>query len=225
MLRAVSSVLLVRTVNGAVLMVRRRSTVRFRNGAPGHEKFSNDSNERRGTSRKRRSSAPMAAKAPMAQPEPGRQLLKVAVGGPSWDSLVTARTRSPWAGRPAAGRFSPGEPHQDPGSVWRLLVSSGSAGPGGNECLDRGCESGMGGDERGQDAGPPVHAVRVQDVLQLDGLGALPGALRTCRIERVACSQTYALTWMSPTVASIVIQLCRSYSRRAYRLFAQWRSP
>src|SRR6516225_16053 len=101
-LRAVSSVLLVRTVNGAVLMVRRRSTVRFRNGAPGHEKFSNDSNERRGTSRKRRSSAPMAAKAPMAQPEPGRQLLKVAVGGPSWDSLVTARTRSPRAGRPAA---------------------------------------------------------------------------------------------------------------------------
>ena len=40
-LRAVSSVLLVRTVNEAVLMVRRRSTVRFRNGAPGQRKFSN----------------------------------------------------------------------------------------------------------------------------------------------------------------------------------------
>ena len=31
----VSSVQLARTVDGAVLMVRRRSTVRFRNGAPG----------------------------------------------------------------------------------------------------------------------------------------------------------------------------------------------
>jgi hypothetical protein len=30
-------------------MVRRRSTVRFRNEAPGHEQFSNGSNERRGT--------------------------------------------------------------------------------------------------------------------------------------------------------------------------------
>ena len=36
------------------------------------------------------------------------------------------------------------EPHQDPGSAWRLLVSSGSAGRG-NECLDHGCESGIGG--------------------------------------------------------------------------------
>jgi hypothetical protein len=47
---------------------------------------------------------------------------------------------------------------------------------GGNECLDHGCESGMGGDKRGQDADPPIHAVRVRDVIQLDGLRALPGA-------------------------------------------------
>jgi hypothetical protein len=38
---------------------------------------------------------------------------------------------------------------------------------------------GWAGDERGQDAGPPVHAVRVRDVLQLDVLRALLGALRT----------------------------------------------
>jgi hypothetical protein len=37
----------------------------------------------------------------------------------------------------------------------------------------------MGGDEPGQDAGPPVHAVRVRDVLQMDGLRALLGTLRT----------------------------------------------
>jgi hypothetical protein len=44
--------------------------------------FSNDSNERRGTSRKRRSLALIAREAPMARREPGRQLLKAAVGGP-----------------------------------------------------------------------------------------------------------------------------------------------
>ena len=32
------------------------------------------------------------------------------------------------------------------------------------------------GDARGQDAGPPVHAVRVRDVPQLDGLRTLLGA-------------------------------------------------
>ena len=53
-------------------------------------------------------------------------------------------------------------------------------GPGINEALDHGRESPMGG-ERGQDAGPPVQAVRVRDVLQLDGLSALLGALRTWR--------------------------------------------
>ena len=72
--------------------------------------------------------------------------------------------------------------------------------PEDNECLDHGCEFGMGGDERGQDAGPPVHAVRVRDVLQLDGLGALP----TCRIEDVTPRHNYARSWMSPAIAAIV---------------------
>ena len=45
------------------------------------DSFSNDSNERRGTSRKRRSLALIAREAPIARREPGRQLLKVAVGG------------------------------------------------------------------------------------------------------------------------------------------------
>ena len=45
------------------------------------DSFSNDSNERRGTSRKRRSLALIAREAPIAQREPGRQLLKGAVDG------------------------------------------------------------------------------------------------------------------------------------------------
>ena len=40
--------------------------------------------------------------------------------------------------------------------------------------IDHGCESGIGNDERGQQAGPPVHAVRARDVLELDGLRAPP---------------------------------------------------
>ena len=47
---SVSSVLPVRSVHGAVVMVRRRSTVRFRNGAQGHGQFSNDSTRWRGPS-------------------------------------------------------------------------------------------------------------------------------------------------------------------------------
>jgi hypothetical protein len=92
-----------------------------------------------------------------------------AVGGPSRDSLVTVRARSR-PGRSPRGRAVSGldEPHQGPRLAWRVLVSSGSAG-GINEYLDNGRESRMGGDERGQDAGPPVHAVRVRDVLQVDG--------------------------------------------------------
>jgi hypothetical protein len=46
---------------------------------------------------------------------------------------------------------------------------------GGNECRDHGCESSMGGHERSQDGDPPVHAVRVRDVLHLDGLRARLG--------------------------------------------------
>ena len=47
---SVSSVLPVRSVHGAVVMVRRRSTVRFRNGAQAHRRFSNKSTRRRGPS-------------------------------------------------------------------------------------------------------------------------------------------------------------------------------
>ena len=89
------------------------------------------------------------------------QLLRAAVGGPSRDSLVTVRARSRWVGRPAAGQFQASMSGiKIPGSAWRLLVSSGSAVRGINERLDHGRGSRMGGDERGQDAGPPVHAVR-----------------------------------------------------------------
>jgi hypothetical protein len=56
----VSSMQPVRTVHGAVVMVRRRSTIRFRNGTPGRENFSNNPDDRRGTSRKRRSLALIA---------------------------------------------------------------------------------------------------------------------------------------------------------------------
>ena len=66
---------------------------------------------------------------------------------------------------------------------WQLLKQP-SAGRGIKERLGHGRESRMGGDERGQDAGPLVHAVRVRDVLQLDGLSALLGALRTWLICR-----------------------------------------
>ena len=41
---SVLSVQLMRPVDEAVVMVRSRSTVRFRNGAPGHRQFSNESN-------------------------------------------------------------------------------------------------------------------------------------------------------------------------------------
>ena len=52
--------------------------------------------------------------------------------------------------------------------------------PGINERLEHGRASRMGGDERGQDADPRVHAARVRDVLPMDGLRARLGDLRTC---------------------------------------------
>jgi hypothetical protein len=82
-------------------MVRRRSTVRFRNGAPGHEQFSNDSNERRGTSPGDALQLPLHSDSSHCTARARRQLLKVAVGDPSRDSLVTVRARSRWAGEPA----------------------------------------------------------------------------------------------------------------------------
>ena len=133
----VSSVQPVGSVHGPVVMVRRRSTVRFRNGAPGHGQFFERIERAAWNESWRRSSAAVAAEAPIAKPEPGRQLWKVAAGGPSRNSRVTVRARSRWAGRPAAGR------------------------------------------SRATAARIPAHAVRVRDVLQLDGLRALPRALPT----------------------------------------------
>ena len=131
-------------------MVRRRSTVRFRNGAPGQGYFFERIERAVWTESWRRSSAPIAAKAPIAQREPGRQLLKAAAGGLSRDSLAIARVRSRWVGRPAAGRFQASMSRiniQDPPGGCRCHPARQA---GRNECLD--------------------HAVRVRDVLQLDGL-------------------------------------------------------
>ena len=58
-------------------------------------------------------------------------MLKAAVGGPSRDSLFTVRARARRVGRPAAGQFQASMSRiKNPGSAWRLLVSSGSAGRG-----------------------------------------------------------------------------------------------
>jgi hypothetical protein len=74
-------------------------------GAPGHGQFSNHSNERRGTSPGDALQLPLHSDSFHCRAGARRQLLKVADGGPSRDSLVTVRARSRWAGRPAAGRF------------------------------------------------------------------------------------------------------------------------
>jgi hypothetical protein len=103
-------------------------------------------------------------------------------------------------GRPAAGRFQASMSRIKfqgaPGGCWCHPARQAGI----NECLDHGRESGMGGDERGQDADPAVHAVRVRDVLQLDGLRALLGALRTCRWAGVVHPYICALTCMVPTL-------------------------
>ena len=51
-------------------MVRRRSTVRFRNGAPGHGQFSNDSDERRGPSPGDALQLPLRRKLPLHSESP-----------------------------------------------------------------------------------------------------------------------------------------------------------
>ena len=162
-------------------MVRRRSTVRFRNGAPGHGQFSNHSNERRGTSPGDALQLPLHSDSAHCTARARRQLLKVAGGGPSRDSLLTVRARSRWAGRPAAGRFQASMSHikiQSPlGGCWCRPARQAGVMRG----WITAASLGWAGDERGQDADPPVHAVRVRDVLQLDVLRAPLGALRTCR--------------------------------------------
>ena len=81
------------------------------------------------------------------------QLLKVAVGRPFRDSLVLVRARSHWVGRPAAGRFQAAmsriKIQGPPGGCWCRLARQAE----GNECVDHGCGSVMGGGERGQEAG------------------------------------------------------------------------
>jgi hypothetical protein len=61
----------VRSVHGAVLMVGRRPTVRFRNGAPAHGQFSSESDECVERVRETLFGSHGTAIAPMAQPEPG----------------------------------------------------------------------------------------------------------------------------------------------------------
>jgi len=69
--REVSSVLLPRPLARSVLMVRRRSTVRFRNGAPGDGKFSNGSNALRGPSPGDALQLPLQRKLPLHSERPG----------------------------------------------------------------------------------------------------------------------------------------------------------
>ena len=190
-------------------MVRRRCTVRFRNGAPGHERFSNDSDERRGTSRGRRASAPMAAKAPIAQSEPARQLLKAAAGGSSRHSPVMP------------GRGHAGQALQRPGGVSAPMSRINVRGrPGGCWChparAGQGSTSawitaaslGWGGDARGQDADPPVHAVRVRD---RPPAGQAEGAAR----------RFYAHAEMSTSFTRICMhKLEKGYSVNRSRLWA-----
>ena len=179
--RTVLSVQLARLPHGSVLMVRRRSTVRFRNGAPGHGHFSDHSNERRGTSPGDALQLPLHSESSHRTASARRQLRKIAVGRPSRDSLLTVRARSPWAGRPAAGRFQASmrriKIQSPPGGCWCRLARQAGVMRGWITATSLG----WAGDERGQDADPPVHAVWVRDVLQLNVLRALLRALRTCR--------------------------------------------
>ena len=92
-------------------------------------------------------------------------MLKVAAGGLCRDSLVTVRARSRRVGRPAAGQL------QASMSRTKIRGRLAAAGvirlgrPGINEYTDHGRESRICGEERGQDGGPPVHAVGVRDAL------------------------------------------------------------
>jgi hypothetical protein len=97
----VGSVQLARSVDEAVVMVRRRSTIRFRNGAPGQGQFSNYSTG--GVERARETLfSSHCSDSSHCTARTRRQVLKAAVGGRSRDSLVTVQAG---AGRPAAGRF------------------------------------------------------------------------------------------------------------------------
>jgi len=153
-------------------MVRRRSTVRFRNGAPGHGQLSNESNERRRTSPKDARQLPSHRRHPLhskslAATEGSRRRA-------ARHSLVAARARSRWARRPAAEAIAASmSPSRS--TVWPLAVSSRSAVHGITSAWIPAASMEPAGNEQGQDADPPVHAVRARDALQLDGLRALLG--------------------------------------------------
>jgi hypothetical protein len=108
-------------------MVRRRSTVRFRNRTPGHGQLSNESDERR------RTSPEDARQLPSHRRHPLHSKSLAAIEGSrrraARDSLVAARARSRWARRPAAEAIAASmSPSRS--TVWPLPVSSGSAVPG-----------------------------------------------------------------------------------------------
>ena len=166
-------------------MVRRRSTVRFRNGAPGHGQFSNDSDERRGPSPGDALQLPLRRKLPLHSESP------VAVTEGSRRRAVPGQSGQ-CPGEVTLGRSSSGRAVQASMSGIKILGP-----PGGCWChparRSGGLTSGWGmaaspgwaATSEAKMPGPPVHAVRVRDVLQLDGLSALLGALRTCRSQRV----------------------------------------
>jgi hypothetical protein len=68
-----------------------------------------------------------------------------------------------------------------------------------------------------QGADPPVHVARAQDVLQLNGAEGIARALRTCRIEGVASSYTYAPSCM-PSMVTAIVNSALSYWGRADRV-------
>ena len=154
-------------------MVRRRSTVRFRNGAPGHGQLSNESNERCGTSPEDARQLPSHRKHPLHSKSLA-ELLKAAADGPpgtAWSSPGRGHAghvvQRP---EPVAASMSPSR-----STVWPLPVSSGSAVYGITSAWIPAASMGPAGNEQGQNGDVPVHAVRARDALQLDGLRALPG--------------------------------------------------
>jgi hypothetical protein len=99
-----------------------------------------------------------------------RQLLKVAARR----SIPGQSGHCPGAGRSQAS-MSRIKIQGPPGGCWRRPARKAGV----TSAWITAASLEWAGDERGQDADPPVHAVRVRDVLQLDGLRALLGALRT----------------------------------------------
>jgi hypothetical protein len=128
------------------------------------------------------------------------QLLKVAASGSSRD-----RQSGHCTGKVTPDRSSSGPAVSGP--VSRTTIQASLAAADVIRLGRRGVTSawittvslGRTGDEPGQDADPPAHAVRARDVLQLDRLGVLPSALRTCRNDVVAYGDAVLWWRMWPT--------------------------